>query len=634
MKKGLLVGWLFMGVWDLGAQDFNVDRIPDSLKANANMVKRLEDYRVIIRSLDKVIIKRHYAITILNEKGDDYAEYTNNYSSWEGLSDITGNLYDATGKKIKTVKRKDISDVSLSDGMSLMVDDRIKKHNFYHRQYPYTIEYEDEQQLRGTFFLPAWYPVEDDEYSVEQSRYTIETPAGYKLRYKQLNFTTAPVITQNGSATVYTWELKKFAAIPYEDFRPPFTSLVPVVYIGPDDFSFGGYSGNMRSWLDFGKFNVTLNKDRDILPDNIKQEVHRLVDGVSGREQKISMLYEYLQKNTRYISIQLGIGGWQPFDAKYVATNKYGDCKALSNYMVSLLKEAGIKAHYVLISAGDRYKALQEDFPASNFNHIVTCVPNGKDSIWLECTNQTVSAGYMGSFTGGRKALLIDDDGGHIVRTPGYQADDNLQLRSIKASIDTEGNLLADINTHSTGEQQELQHDLIHEATKEQRDKYLNNTLRLPTYEVRKSDYRQIKGRIPVIDEYLQVTAPGYATVSGKRLFVQPNLFSKSRTRLSEEVTRKYPIVFLSAYKDVDTIQIALPPGYTVESLPKDIKLDSQFGQYSISYKVSDNTINVLRLKISHPNSFPAEKYTELVKYYEAIFKADHSRIVLVKKES
>jgi hypothetical protein len=76
-----------------------------------------------------------------------------------------------------------------------------------------------------------------------------------------------------------------------------------------------------------------------------------------------------------------------------------------------------------------------------------------------------------------------------------------------------------------------------------------------------------------------------------------------------------------------------LPAGYTVESLPKDINLDSQFGQYSINYKVTDNAINVIRLKISHPNFFPAEKYTELVKYYEAVFKADHSRIVLVKKE-
>ena len=59
-----------------------------------------------------------------------------------------------------------------------------------------------------------------------------------------------------------------------------------------------------------------------------------------------------MQNNTRYISIQLGIGGWRPFEAAYVASKGYGDCKALSNYMYSLLKEAGILSYYTLVKAG------------------------------------------------------------------------------------------------------------------------------------------------------------------------------------------------------------------------------------------------------------------------------------------
>ncbi len=76
----------------------------------------------------------------------------------------------------------------------------------------------------------------------------------------------------------------------------------------------------------------------------LNRKVHELTDHLTDKRQKVFALYDYLQKNTRYISVQLGIGGWQPFPADYVATKRYGDCKALSNFMVALLKEAGIKA--------------------------------------------------------------------------------------------------------------------------------------------------------------------------------------------------------------------------------------------------------------------------------------------------
>jgi transglutaminase-like putative cysteine protease len=616
------------------AQNFSVSAIPDSLIAGANAVKRMEELHVVIRTLDKVIVKHHYAITILNEKGDQYAEYSNSYSSMHELSDISGNLYDASGKKIRSVKKKDIADVANSDGFSLALDSRTKVHNFYQRQYPYTVEYEDEELVRGTYFLNSWHPVEDGNFAVEQSRYIVEVPADYNLRIKQYNFNGPPLVVKTPDVVSHTWELKNYKGVHYESFSPSLSAIAPSVSIGASDFSFGGYTGNMNTWLDFGKFNVTLNKGRDVLPDNIKKEVHALVDGVDDREEKVKKLYAYLQKNTRYISVQLGIGGWQPFDAKYVATYKYGDCKALSNFMVSLLKEAGIKANYVLISAGKNYRRLQDDFPVSNFNHIITCVPNGKDSIWLECTDQTKSAGFMGTFTGGRKAVLIDDDGGHVVTTPFYNADDNLQVRSINAVIDAAGNLDVDVNTRFTGTQQELQHSLIHNANPEQREKYLNTAISLPTYKVSKSEYNEIKGRLPVIEEHLHIVSPNYATVSGRRLFVEPNLFTKSKLKLPADEKRKYPIEFNSPYKDVDTVQLLVPEGYGVESMPKDVDIANSFGHYSISYKVTGNKVAVIRLETINKATLAAEAYPDLVKYYDIIYKADRSRIVFVKKDS
>ena len=80
----------------------------------------------------------------------------------------------------------------------------------------------------------------------------------------------------------------------------------------------------MTSWENFGSFISDLNKGRDELPVEMKQTVANLIKGIDTKEEKVAILYQYLQKNTRYVSVQLGIGGWQTFDAKYVASKMDG----------------------------------------------------------------------------------------------------------------------------------------------------------------------------------------------------------------------------------------------------------------------------------------------------------------------
>ena len=618
------------------AQDYNVLLIPDSLKNHADVVVRNEEYDVVVKSLDKVVIRHKYAITILNENGDEYAEYQKRYSSRQSLFDIDGNLYDALGKKLKNVKRKDIQDAPLEDGFSLMRDDRIKSHNWHWKSYPYTVEYEDAIELNQTLTIPDWYPVHGLNCAVQNSHYTIQFPQDFKLRYKQFNYTNPPQ-TVSDKNIILTWNITNYKAFVFEPFSPSVDKMAPHVSIAPTEFIYEGYHGSMATWSDLGKFQMILNKDRDVLPDNVKKDVHDIADQLSNKEDKIRALYEYMQKNSRYISIQLGIGGLQPFDAKYVAEKKYGDCKALSNYMVALLKEAGIPANYVEVKSDSQTPSdyLVEDFPADYFDHVICCVPNGKDSIWLECTNQTIPAGFMGSFTGNRKALLIADDGGHIVSTPVYKSDNNLQKRTVKATIDSSGNLSADVNTTFTGIQEELQHSLIYDATKELREKILNQAIGLPTYKVERNDYSEEKKRIPVVHEKLYITSPNYAPLTGKRLFVKPNIFNQSNLKFSKDSTRLYDINFAStsAYKDFDSVFIFLPSGYTLEAIPKNVSLNSKFGSYSIDFEVKENTIQMVRIDERSAATFPASDYNELVSFYNAMYKADRSQFVFVKKE-
>lgn len=612
--------------------DYAVNKIPAQLLVNANVVKRFEEIRFEVINIGKAKLYHKVALTILNEKGDKYTTLQESYDKLHSVESIEGKLFDATGKKIRSIKKSDIQDLSGTDEVSLADDNRVKQFNFYHKVYPYSVEFETEVKYNYTLFYPSWIPQEDENYSVEYSKISVSCPVDINFRYKAFNFPGQPVVTAEKNNKTSTWEIKNLAAIEDEYASPYWFEKTPVVCMAPAQFQVENYEGNMSTWQDFGKFVYALKSGRDQLPENIKNVVHNITDGIPDTRKKIEVLYNFFQKNTRYISIQLGIGGWQPFDAKYVAANGYGDCKALSNYMYSLLKEAGIRSFYTLVKAGVNHKFFISDFPSSQFNHVILCVPLQKDTMWLECTSQTLNAGYLSSFTSDRNVLLVDENGGTLVRTPRYDVNQNLQVRKTIATINEEGNLSADIVTDYKAVQQDELHHLINSLSKDKLMEYLKSEIDLPNYDVVKFDYKEEKNTLPVIKETLSVTANNYAQVTGNRLFVVPNILSRSGNKLMEEDTRKFDVELNSEYKDIDTVEIKIPAGYQPEAMPLPVKMETKFGKYSISAKVQGDKISYYRSMEQYRGRFPASAYNDLVKFYEQVYKSDRSKVVLVKR--
>jgi len=616
------------------AQEFNIKYIPDSLLSNANVVKRYEEVIMEINSPGKYTFHERHVYTILNEAGDDYADYKSNYDQFTTIDYASAILYDGKGKEIKHVKKKDMPDFADIDGSTLMQDDRYIANNFSYRSYPYTVDYEEDKTNDGVLSFSDWHPVPSSNMSVQYSKYIIIAPINYEVRYKELNFSMPPVITERGDKKTYLWEIKNIPAQTTEVLAPVFNGNLPYLMVAPSDFEAQGYSGNMSSWGNLGKFIYQLKKGRDVLPDDTKKEVHTLTDNLKDPKEKIKVLYDFLQKNTHYISIQLGIGGLQPFDASYVANKKYGDCKALSNYMVSLLKEAGIAAKYVAIRAPENAEQIITDFPdIGQFNHVICCVPLQKDTVWLECTSESLPAGYLSGFTANRWGLLIDENGGTLVHTPKYGIKDNLQIRNINAALNDEGNLTAAIETIYKAMEQDDLEGIINAYSNDKAEEYLKSSIDLPTFDIQNLHFTQNKKLLPSIIATMDLTATNYAQVTGKRLFINPNILTKSNDRFAEDKERKYDIELNDEHTDLDTVEIQIPTGYTVESPFHDINIESEFGKFSASAKITSDKILYYRRQEYYSGRFPPGDYTKLINYYQEVYKSDHSKIVLVKQE-
>jgi hypothetical protein len=635
IKRSLIIAAVFFPLagW-CDDPKYPVSAIPEELKKEMNGVVRQEQMTYRILSKSKAKVNCLYVVTILNPKAKEFSSLTLSYSKLIKITDFTASVYNAEGKLIKKLKNKDIIDQSGYDGMSLYSDLRIKHADMSQAVYPYTVEFEYEKEYDYLYAIDEPSIIPDEKISLQLCTYEVIYPADLSPRFKSVNLDEKPLEKKTPDGLVsLKWKIEKMKPPKAEPFGPPLKELLPQIILAPSVFEYSGYAGNMSSWQEYGKWQLALNKGRDGLPESTKQKVKELTANRTTVEEKTKVLYEYLQNKTRYVNIALGIGGLQPFDATVVDQMGYGDCKALSNYMIAMLKEAGIKGYYCKIMAGTNATAIQTDFPSHQTNHIIVAVPNEKDTLWLECTSQTNPFGYLGKFTGDRKAIMVTENGGVIVKTTRYNGDVNTQFRTADVQIDLNGDAKARIRTSYSGLQYE--NDNLDSNLDDQYDdqkKWIQENTEIPNFDINSFSMSERKGKIPTAVVNLELGLRKYASVSGKRIFISPNLMNKS-TYIPEKVeSRKFKVYQRFPFTDMDTIRYRLPEGIYPEFLPEPIKLSNRFGEYEVSYKVDQGNLIYIRKLKMNKGEFPAESYQELIDFYKAINRSDNTKIVFMSK--
>jgi hypothetical protein len=604
--------------------------IPDSLRIGASVVERMDVTEIDIESPRKARIHSRRVYTILNAAGDEYATVHTFYDKFHDLVNATGILYDAGGKVLKKIRKSEMEDWSAAGSGILMTDSRVKLYHFSCRSYPYSVSFEEEIEQTGLFVLPEWRPQPSRAMAVENSSLVVRTPAGYPLRYKQYDCPQAVRVDEKGQ--LYTWELHNRPAIREEPLAPLWNRTETCVLLASGDFEESGYKGSLYSWTDMGKFVDNLYQGRDRLPDEARQKVHSLVDGLKDDKEKIDVLYNFLQQDTHYVGIELGIGGWQPFDAAEVYHKKYGDCKALSNYMVALLKEAGIRACNVLIRAGQTAPAMDTGFVCSQFNHAIVVAFADNDSVWLECTSPYLAPGYLSSFTADRDALLLDDNGGHIVHTPVYGVKENKFIRIVRGSIDSSGNLHADLQSDYSGLEQDALQQQLDRLSKKELTEQRQQSLGISNCTISGLNDRMMRAAVPAIEETMQLEAEQFSTVSGNRLFLTPGVFLKRSEGMKEGQSRTSPLELTMSYQETDSILLQIPKGYVPEGTLPSASYSSSFGSYRIRGEMSGDTLVLVSRYRQNKGVYPADSWPKLVHFFNLIHREGNKELVFIKQ--
>ncbi len=629
MKKFIILFFMGFSFFTFAQKEMDGKwlEVPGNLKEHASAIVREYKVGYILKSPSDLEENVYMVLTILDNEGKKFATQVWHYDLFSKYTSGEIQIFDKNGQRLEKESLRDMDDYASSGISSFYDDSRYKVYEPLVKETPYTIVIQYTKKITDFFQLPTWHPQSNSKIAVENASLTIFNQGNIDFKINQQNF-------QEGSFTFTDedqkkqWEFKNIKAFKPETYRKQ-SSLARLI-LPMKNFQVEGYSGSNDSWETLGNWSLKLLEGRDKLPEETKVKIQAMVNGIEDPKEKAKVIYAWMQENTRYISIQEGIGGWQPFPASEVDELKYGDCKGLVNYTKALFAVAGIESYYSRIYAGNGSKNLLRDFPSNQFNHIILCIPFNGDTTWAECTADNIALGYLGDFTDDRYALLVDRDQSKLVKTIAYPKEKNLQIREANIQVNIDGSIKATINTAFSGVQFENRRAQINENEKDRKE-FLYNTLSISGFTIKNMAYDYKKEILPEIKEVLEIEAVKFASVTGSRMFIPLNLMNKSENKPEKDTVRINPIFVNMAYIDIDSLVYQIPEGYEVERLPEDKNLESKYGNYSSKAVVEGNRIIYVRKQEQDSGEFPAEGWHDFRQYKLDIVKADKATAILRK---
>jgi len=583
------------------------------------------------RDMRSTRISEQRIYRLLNERASDMAQFAVGCNKWEKLTDFNGQVTDATGKVIRKFKKSELKRSDLSSGLA--EDFYYLSLDYTPSNYPITIEFNwVKEGNSGNFGFPTFAPVEAYNTQVEHASYVLTAPADMACRHLCLNTSTQVTQSATGDGRIrYEAHMDNLPAIDSEPYSPPASETLPQILWAPGKFEFHGVKGDMSTWQSLGVWNQSLRTGRLDLTPEFKAQLHAMTDTCRTDRSKVEVIYNYLAQTTRYVSIQLGLGGWQPFPASEVCRTGFGDCKGLTNYMCAMLHEVGIPANYVVIRSGQHH--FVTEFPSNQFNHAIAQVPLPGDTLWLECTSSAhVPLGYVHESIAGNNALLIDNDGGHLVKLPNYSAEQNVSYNRAQVSLQDDGSATIDIDMRYECRQYEDMLPLMSRTEQQRRDAMLERlnlsavTLGNFTFTEHKDSYAT-----PHIDVSMQLKTRKLANITGTRMFVPVGLFHEGYVPRALQ-QRVKPVNINYGYVDIDTVVVSIPEGFVIEALPQPVNEVTSLGELSLTSEASDNTVTIVTRLLMRDGSYPASEYETLRTFRTAVKKAYEQRIVLRRK--
>ncbi len=355
-----------------------------------------------------------------------------------------------------------------------------------------------------------------------------------------------------------------------------------------------------------------------------EDDLDALLLDITDPFQKAMLVFEHVKSKVKW-------NNFYGFNSEVGVRKAYkdgaGNVADINLMLTAMLRYAGLKAHPVLVSTKNNGIPL---FPTrQGFNYVICMIEDDSLNVLLDASGKHSTFNVLPTHTLNWQGRVIREDGTSdwIGLTPSVLSKD---VSSLNVKINP------DLSIEGKVRQQKTDY-----VAMGYRDKYAN----VSKDDIIKNIERD-KGQLEITDidientnntnEPLLITYDyklndGIEAIGGN-LYFSPMLFFASEDNPFKQETRNFPIDFMYPFSDRYMINILIPEGYAIESLPENKKVQfGDAGEFLYLAKANGSYLQ-LTIALDMKTSFIlAQDYNNFKDFYSTVIEKQTEKVVLKK---
>jgi Domain of Unknown Function with PDB structure (DUF3857) len=494
----------------------------------------------------------------------------------------------------------------------------------------------DEEIVTRRFDVKPWvlFNFFGDQMPVELSRVIVTTPQDWLIRWSVVSpdgKPFAPTEALEGERKVWTFTREHLAATEPDVQGPPLWAVLPNIAVRLEEWKERGETKNafatpekLSSWLA-----EQYAAQAQVSPELVTT-VKEVLAGVPDEpEAKARALYEHVCRTIQYCAIEIGYGGWIPHASPAVQKVRYGDCKDKATYLHALLKVANVSSAPTLIYShqGTARPFLLPSLGA-NFNHAILAIDlPGDRVVYADPTERAVPFGELPPRDQGATVLELRPKGAELKRTPESNPATNVIRQRMHVQLDALGDGEGTVRLEALGAHALPIKSRLLQGTGLLREWFDNQLWARSSYAT------DAKATVPG-DFATEVSMEGGVKVrhvlargpQGDGVLRGSDLM---RGWVGMWASRTTDIVWRFAETRVAVVELDLPAGSQVQSLPTDTKIESQFGTYSVKWLKTERGVSMERTFIRKSRIVPVASLEDFNAFAWKCTTADYAPVIV-----